>query len=369
MKLGSREICDVVFRAKSTQKIGNKTFYTGQPVLVLDTAKTSTLEGDSETTYATGGRGNSNLIAWDGSKTITFTVEDALISPIGLSILMGADIADTTTGASLVHVHKMARFTVQQATASTGKGLTTDDLYIDLEDFYKENANNTVKQQICMDAPLFACGVEADNSITGDYLAKGNLELKTATTSGSTPGYSVLKITAGSTIGTNTIAVGDIIHLDFYVTRPTAGVTEIQVRKDKFAGYFYVEAETLYRRQDSGADLPAVITIPKVKIQSNFSFSMSADGDPSTFTFTMDAFPDKTYFDQTKEVLVVLQIIDDDDTNIEDVKTVMGHSATESILYNSDGEKYGYSDSYIGSSSSEGTANPKPKYDRDSYNS
>lgn len=70
MKFGSREICDVVFRAKSQQKIGDKIFYAGQPVLVLDTAKTSTLEGDSETVYASGGRGNSNLIAWDGSKTI-----------------------------------------------------------------------------------------------------------------------------------------------------------------------------------------------------------------------------------------------------------------------------------------------------------
>lgn len=54
MKFGSREICDVVFRAKSTMKIGSKTFYAGQPVLLIDTAKTSTLEGDSETTYATG---------------------------------------------------------------------------------------------------------------------------------------------------------------------------------------------------------------------------------------------------------------------------------------------------------------------------
>lgn len=65
MKFGSREICNVTFKAKSNQKIGNTDFVVGQPVLYIDTAKTSTLEGSATTVYATGGRGNVNLIAWD----------------------------------------------------------------------------------------------------------------------------------------------------------------------------------------------------------------------------------------------------------------------------------------------------------------
>ena len=56
--------------------------------------------------------------------------------------------------------------------------------------------------------------------------------------------------------------------------------------------------------------MAATFIIPKVKIQSNFTFSMASSGDPSTFTFTMDAFPDYTKFDKTKEVLFVLQIIE-----------------------------------------------------------
>lgn len=65
MKFGAREICNVVFKAKSDIKIGNSIFRKGQPVLYIDTAKTSTVEGAATTVYATGGRGNSRLIAWD----------------------------------------------------------------------------------------------------------------------------------------------------------------------------------------------------------------------------------------------------------------------------------------------------------------
>jgi hypothetical protein len=52
MKFGVREICDVVFKAKSNVKIGSKTFKIGQPVLYIDSAKTSTMEGQATTVYA-----------------------------------------------------------------------------------------------------------------------------------------------------------------------------------------------------------------------------------------------------------------------------------------------------------------------------
>ena len=54
MKFGVREICDVVFKAKADTKIGTSTFKKGQPVLYIDTAKTSTVEGAATTVYAQG---------------------------------------------------------------------------------------------------------------------------------------------------------------------------------------------------------------------------------------------------------------------------------------------------------------------------
>jgi hypothetical protein len=35
-------------------------------------------------------------MSWDGEKTLTFTMEDALISPVGLSILAGAGLLDAS---------------------------------------------------------------------------------------------------------------------------------------------------------------------------------------------------------------------------------------------------------------------------------
>ena len=85
------------------------------------------------------------------------------------------------------------------------------------------------------------------------------------------------------------------------------------ITPDKFAGFYYLEADTLFRRESDGVDLPAEFILPKVKIQTNFTFTMAASGDPSTFTFTLDAFPDYTKFDKTKKVLASIQVIGADD--------------------------------------------------------
>ena len=96
MRFGVREICDVVLKAKTAQKIGNKIFYANEPVLYFDTLKTSSMEGAATTVYAQGGRGNSRLVAWEGERTVTFTMEDALISPEGFMILSGAGLIEAT---------------------------------------------------------------------------------------------------------------------------------------------------------------------------------------------------------------------------------------------------------------------------------
>ena len=103
-------------------------------------------------------------------------------------------------------------------------------------------------------------------------------------------------------------AKGEVVVLvDYYVKR-TGGVSEITITPDKFGGYYYLEASTLFRNTD-GVDMPAEFIIPNCKIQSNFTFTMASSGDPSTFTFTLDAFPDYTRFDKTKKVLAAIQVI------------------------------------------------------------
>ena len=70
------------------------------------------------------------------------------------------------------------------------------------------------------------------------------------------------------------------IIFDFYL-RYEKNVKEMAITPDKFAGYYYIEASTLFRDEETGTDLPAEFIIPRGKIQSNFTLSMANSGDPS----------------------------------------------------------------------------------------
>ena len=299
MKFGVREICDVVFKAEADVKIGSSEFKKGQPVLYIDSATTSTIEGAATTVYAQGGKGNTRLIAWEGEKTLTFTVEDALLSPIGFAVLSGAGLIKGQES-ELVHVH-------QTATALVG-----ENGEIDLTDAL------AATEKIDKTAPVFAVVAEEDGSITGTVIT------------GLTVDTDGKKLTGG------TSAKGKTVFVDFYVTKTSAKVNELQIDAANFAGYYYVEASTLFRRQSDGVDMPASITLPNVKIQSNFTFTMASTGDPSTFTFTMDAFPGYTMFDKTKKVLCVMQVVEDGEEDAAQSASVMKHETSEKDINSDD---------------------------------
>ena len=275
MKFGVREICDVVLRAKGTVKVGETTFSHDEPVIYFDSAKTSTVEGSATTVYATGGRGNNKLLAWEGEKSVTFTMEDALLSPLGFSILSGAGLVDAAQVDGGMKVH------------------TTLTTVVDVTDGITVNLNELTGKTI------------AEEKAYAFIMKDGQIveRLNPSTPSGGSVTFTRNRKAAGPLTGAQTVMV------DFYVS-VESGAVEMTIEPDKFGGFYYLEASTLFRRQDNGQDMAAAFVIPKVKIQSNFTFSMASSGDPSTFTFTMDAFPDYTKFDPTKQVLFALQIIE-----------------------------------------------------------
>ena len=498
MKFGVREICDVVLRAKAKQKLGSKTFYRGEPVLKFDSLKTSTLEGAATTVYATGGRGNSRLIAWEGEKTMTFTFEDALLSTESFSILSGANLIENSIDKP-AYIHKVAKCEVKSGDSidfedshepesviievndlivvdyeKHAVSLAYDNWYygipfLDLEDARNNYSYHHKELYDChyTDAEYY-CMLQKDNLLVpiaqswiwynfskkktyiqfkdpmvkqGDvilvdyYIKKGgydnsipsyeNLEfhgLKNDDDMGMFDTPSVAREDAGMkclinlcigpsmnalvyehTIGLGTVATtltypnynknatldfqlkicnndleildiltfdpnypitvecvydnelsswssgipcyknhwfslinnqpivtddiydyfastyGNEIEIYGYIasiikTPASGSVKTIEITPDKFAGNYYLEAKTLFRREGDGVDMPAEFVIPNGKIQSNFNFTMASSGDPSTFTFTMDAFPDYTKFDHKKKVLAAIQIMEDNAT-------------------------------------------------------
>lgn len=329
-RFGVREICDVVFRPLASMDIGNQHFDRMQPCLYLDTAQTSSLEGAATTVYAQGGKGNPRLIAWEGEKTLTLTITDALMSTISFAMLSGAGVVETYEdeeghATRAVYMHT----TYEVPVSKQGED------YVAIID---EETRNGDRVFVSKEAPVYAVVLNEAGGIKTYLSAIQDGEVDGATVDGiavagsgtvySEEGDLTFTLASESDYqGENhkpTLEPGDVVRIDCY-TIHTSGATQINIDAENFAGYYYIEADTLFRDEATGKDFPAEFVIPRGKIQSNFTFSMASSGDPSTFDFTIDCFPAYTAFSRSKKVLAQLNVIDPT-TDLHNYKTdVHGH--------------------------------------------
>ena len=286
MKFGVREAVDVTFKAivpegQKSIKFGSLEFAPFEPVLVFDTLKTTTSEQAVTTVYAQGGRGNPKIVGWDGDKTLTLTMEDAVISKEGLSILMNAQLV-TSTEATPTYEHITKVFSKNDFTKSTSGKLELNASKDFTNGGYKEG--------------MFAISDDFSKSF------------------GSCTGYDGDKFTFTGTVEVdNDNHPKEDIRIDYYYKETEGKTVSVNIDKGEFKGInFYVEGDTLFRDTD-GKDHSAQLIYPRVKVQSNMNFSLSGSGDPTTFTFTCDAFPGKIKGQQAvnKKLLGAIQIFED----------------------------------------------------------
>lgn len=328
MKFGSREVANVVFRAKNKMKLGSRTFYKDEPVLYFDTLKTSGLEGAATSVYAQGGWGNPRLIAWEGDKTLTLTMQDALLSPEGLAILSGADLIEAKDGEP-IYVHQTSQVEVKTPNTielpkgvipcwnggpvigENGKVTYTDTstankyVFHQAADIFcmKLDVNGEIASEPCVPAEVKVTGI--NDAGRNDIEKYGNA-------------VATIKCHADGENVTVDLPEGSVVLVDYYVAKKAGFQAEITA--DKFAGNFYIEGETLFRREADGMDMPAEMVIPNGKVQSNFNLTFSNSGDPAVFDFTVDCFPAYTKFNKTKKVLGLIQVIDEESLSAEEVR-------------------------------------------------
>lgn len=214
------------------------------------------------------------------------------MSPISFSILSGAGVvkgrkADEENGidAQKIYVHTNYDMVAEKV---------GEDIVVKLTDEDRNGATLVVSKE----APVYpitldSAGAQAEylSAITESQvkiLSEDGASLETAEISadgevqaeGKTICFIIGSDVPGDPRQDEPVVVGDTVRIDCYEVH-TEGAYEMQIDAETFAGYYYIEASTLFRDEETGSDLPAEFVIPRGKIQSNFTFTMANSGDPS----------------------------------------------------------------------------------------
>lgn len=272
----------------------------------------------------------SDLAPTHRERTMTFTVEDALISPVSLAMLTGAGLNNVTdaSNATRTYIYQPVQFDLpivkgrKEGTACVHLDYDTAQDAHDI--YFSENKGQifgTVLDNAGAGVYFLSLATDGIKLVENGEVRKDDVnagkEYAGECVLGDTDGGHVFTIpsSANSYLELTFVDaeqyIGCTLRVDCYCQR-SSGARQITIDAENFAGDFYIEASTLFRDQYTKKDMPAVFVIPDAKIQSNFTFTMANSGDPSSFTFTMDAFPDYTKFDRTKKVFCAIQIMGDE---------------------------------------------------------
>lgn len=220
---------------RKTTKIANRYI----PVLFLDTLKISTIEQTAEEVYATGGRGNSNLIGWDFGKAITLNIQDALFTPASMSAMLGSYEGDDFKNG-----------------IKETKVLDRTEKVIAPRSFIVPAGNQN------------GVPTEADKTAQAVYIDPNTME----------PYADGTPIAQGETYLKWTRSVA-------YEGQSLGNTIEISA--DKFPGTYKIVGDTFIKSKSTGADERFQFVVPQAKFQSQQTITLEASGDPSVFDMNM----------------------------------------------------------------------------------
>lgn len=253
------------------------------PVLFLDSLKVSTVEQTAQEVFATGGRGNGQLVGWDFGKEITLTLQDALFTPASMSAMFGSyEGNDFRKGVK--ETKSIDRFNKYTATrtfivpAGNRNGTPTEADKTAQAVYYDPNTMEPYED--------------------GTPIAEGEVYYK----------YTRSVAYDGKSLGST-----------------------IEISADSFPGTYKVVGETYVRAQEGNADEKFMICVPQAKMSTQQTIELSADGDPSVFDMSLKVLrPD----DGVMIKFIQFNVVDNEEEN--DGSTMVENTENLNLLDNAE---------------------------------
>jgi hypothetical protein len=230
------------------------TFYdvaTGVPLIHFDTLKMSNISSEGQQKEIRGGQGAELLLTYDFGRTANIEVTDALASMYSLEYLWGGQVTD-------------AAFQYLKRMEVTATGTVADTF--------------TYIKTLISPQPVSSTAITVHN-LTKNHAYR--------TTDGSTA------LTTGGFIA---LDIDDNDKLVVYYTAVTQAnqdhTHQLTLTNLDFPPIVKMVGESFLLDQDTGRKIGMQIEIPRFKLDTNFSFTLEAEGDASVFDFSGVALSD-----------------------------------------------------------------------------
>lgn len=294
---GHKELYQVVLRAKTPMQFGNRRIEADEPVLYFDDINMSLLTEQNQPVFARGGYENMPRVIWDERSEVQFQMTDGVMSSVGMSILLSANVLSEQD---------------------------KNPLYISMKEgplspvyTYKKEVNGVEIDFPCIELRHRPIGYPTKKIFIFEY-SRNAIQKKcygewVQVTDGYDNVHDCLALSYDKNLSDPVKKSREFV-VDYYYQYEDEALI-YSVEKERFNGLFTLEAKFYSKDENEGRNYTNVLYMPKVRIVSNINLRLGERADPTVSTFGIIGLPE-TVGDQKNLIMEITRLGEDIDADI-----------------------------------------------------
>lgn len=288
---GHKELYEVVLRAKVPMQFGERYIEADEPVLYFNDINMSLLTEQNRPVFARGGWANMPRVIWDERTEVQFAMTDGVMSSVGMSILLGANVVSEQDKTPL-YIH-MTEGPLETTLGENGKP------YVDLK---HHPVDTNIKKTFIFDYERDAI----QEKIYGKRVHIVDPFDDTQTI----PRIELYK-------DKNLLVPAENNRkymIDYYYKYEDKALI-YSVQRERFNGLFTLEGKFYSKDENEGKNYTNLLYMPKVRVVSSINLRLGERADPTVSTFNIIGLPE-TVGDSKNLIMEITRLGEDIDADI-----------------------------------------------------
>lgn len=255
---GIKELYEVVLKAKTPMQFGSRHLEAGESVLYFENVALSMLSERSSLIVARGGWSNMPRVIWEDRSDVTFSLQEGVMSSIGMGILLSANMMEKQSGVSFLVPKREGPFILDEndCLELQHMPILPPQKKVFIYEYERDVAQRKMRGRI----------IETQKDIFGEDIPK--IQVEEADNSKS---YIV----------------------DYYYEYKDEALIYL-IQKERFNGLFTFEGKFYSKDENEGINYTNIIYMPKVRVVSDINLRLGERANPTTSVFNIVGMPEKT---------------------------------------------------------------------------
>ena len=289
---GTKELYEVVLRAKVPMQFGSRYIESEEPILYFENISMAILSERNNTIMARGGWANMPRVIWEDRSEVTFTMSEGVMSSVGMGILLSSNVISNEQREGPILISKREGPFILTRKQVDGEKNPVHVLYLSHQPVYYPTKKIFIFEYTrdAIQKKVYGKQLNVEDPLGRICMAI----------------YETKDVTSDDAIPAD---INKEYLVDYYYEYGDEALL-YAVQKERFNGLFTLEGKFYSKDENEGKEYTNLLYMPKVRIVSDINLRLGERADPTVSVFNIIGLPETTT-DRKNMILEITRLNED----------------------------------------------------------